>query len=101
MNWHAPIAEALAEVASMSVEEAARIVRDQVDPDDLAISERFATRPEVGGWENFAKNYSSLVARAEWEEHYGRLPERLKTTMIGHSIVCRSHGHTLHLTRLM
>lgn len=92
------VGEALTRVAEMSQEEATALV-ESIHPEDRALSEKFGE--EHGGWPKFAARFPNIFAHATNDEHYGMMTDRLKRTLIGHSLVCRSHGIPLHVQRVM
>lgn len=92
------IAEALTRVSEMSQEEATALV-ESIHPEDRALSEKFGE--EQGGWDKFAAKFPNIYSHATSDEHFGLMTSRLKRTIIGHSLVCRSHGVALHAQRLM
>jgi hypothetical protein len=92
------IGEALARVSAMTQEEATAMV-ESIHPDDRALSEKYGQ--EEGGWDKFAARFPTIYVHATSDEHYGLMTTRLKRTIIGHCLVCRSHGVALHTQRLM
>lgn len=98
MDFHGPIAIVLEAITRMTPEDAARAVA-AIDPEDRAISEKFAD--SIGGWERYAKAYPTIIARSIETERQGMMGDRFRATVIGNSLVCRSHGIALYTERLM
>jgi len=94
-----PIGQALQTIADMTVEEALALVED-IHPDDRALSEKEVGQKE-GGWQKYADLYPKIFTFATYDEHYGLMTTALRRTIIGHSLVCRSHGIVLHTRVLM
>lgn len=98
MDFHGPIAIVLEAITRMTPEEAMRAVAD-IEPEGRAISEAFAEG--IGGWERYAKAYPTVVARSIETESRGMMGDRFRATVIGNSLVCRSHGIAMYTERLM
>ena len=94
-----PIAQALQRIADMTVAEALALL-DDIHPEDRALSEREVGQKE-GGWQKYANLYPTIYHWATYDEHYGLMTPALRRTIIGHSLVCRSHGFALHIQVLM